>query len=122
VRKESGDVKDRGVFGGLIGLSVVVAPSAWAATALPSLTTPITNFQIIFLAVAFLLGFAGFTTVVYGVARNRYGISWDEGVSLVAAGALAGGASTILGWVGLTAAAELPAVAPVVVDLVEMWL
>jgi hypothetical protein len=119
-------VKDRRVWARLIGVglgvsvgwNMVVAQSAWAATALPQLAQPITNFQVIFLAIAFLLGYAGFGTIVYGVARNRYGISWDEGISVTAAGAFAGGATVILGWIGLTAAAELPAV----VEVLEMWL
>ncbi len=59
----------------------------------------------------FLLGFAGLGTVAYTIARNRYGMIWDEAISIVVAVAVGASALTILGLVGSTAAATPPAVA-----------
>ena len=83
------------------------APQVWAASSLPGLGTAITNFESIILAGAYILGFAALGTIIYSVARNRYGMPWDEGISTIAACVLAASAITILGWTGLGAASPV---------------
>ena len=107
----AGRGEDKSMYARLFGITATVlgsAQSAWAATALPGLNSAVDNFTDIFLLMAFGLAIAAVTTIVYSVARNRYGMPWDEALSSISAAALAGGAFVIIGWVGLAAAAPLP--------------
>lgn len=91
----------------VIGCLVVGAQSALASTGLSGLDNAGRMFQNVFLLGVFLLGFAGFATVAYTVARNRYGIIWDEALGIMKAVAVGAGAVTILGWAGSSAAAPM---------------
>ena len=87
----------------LLGL----AQTSWATTG-TTLDGATENAQNLFLLGVFLLGFAGLATVAYTIARNRYGMIWDEAISILAAVAVGASALTILGWVGSSAAATMP--------------
>jgi hypothetical protein len=91
-----------------VGLTMLaMAAPAWAATS-TTLAQAVPEFDGLFRVGLYILGLAGLMTIAYVVARNRYGMTWDEAISIVAACALGASAITILGWVGVTAAATLP--------------
>lgn len=94
--------------GGGVGACLLWHTQAAVAGTGTTLDGATTNFQNLFYLGVFLLGFAGLATIVYTVARNRYGIIWDEALSVVKAVAVGASAVTILGWVGSTAAAPRP--------------
>lgn len=90
-----------------MALVLITAASGWASSG-TTFDGAVTPFTALFTAAAYVLGFAGLATVVYSVAMNRHGMHWDQGVSIVAASALAFSAPTILGWVGGAQGATLP--------------
>ena len=90
----------------LLGL----AHTGWASTG-TTLDGATDTMQALVLLGVFLLGFAGLGTVAYTIARNRYGMIWDEAISILAGVAVGASALTILGWVGSSAAATPPPVA-----------
>ena len=85
----------------LLGL----AHTGWASTG-TTLDGATDTMQALVLLGVFLLGFAGLGTVAYTIARNRYGMIWDEAISILGAVAVGASAITILGWVGSSAASR----------------
>jgi hypothetical protein len=106
----------------MVGSGLLATAQHGLASTGTTLDGATSTFQNLFLLGVFLLGFAGLATIVYTVARNRYGIIWDEALSVVKAVAVGASAVTILGWVGSTAAAPIvPQMAQEVVDVFAMW-
>ena len=95
----------------VIGWGVAAAMVALAGPALATTSTTLANataeFDGLFRTGLYILGLAGLMTIAYVVARNRYGIVWDEGISVIAAVAIGASAVTMLGWVGATEGSEL---------------
>ena len=91
----------------IVGLVLGLAHTGWTSTGttLDGATAP---FQSLFLLGVFLLGGAGLATIVYTVAMNRYGVIWDQALSVIFAVAIGSSFLVVLGWVGSTAASPLP--------------
>jgi hypothetical protein len=93
---------------GVVALVMMaLATPALAATS-TTLAGATAEFDGLFRLGLYILGLAGLMTIAYVVARNRYGIVWDEGIAVIAACAIGASAITMLGWVGVTEGATLP--------------
>ena len=97
----------RMICGWVVALLLGLGQAGWASTGttLDGATAP---FQNLFLLGVFLLGGAGLATIVYTVAMNRYGVIWDQALSVIFAVAIGSSFLVVLGWVGSTAASPLP--------------
>jgi hypothetical protein len=91
----------------VISLGILAGARVVHATTNTTLDGAVTTFSSLFLLGVFLLGAAGLTTIVYTVARSRYGVIWDEALSVIKAVAVGASFVTILGWVGSSAAAPM---------------
>jgi hypothetical protein len=95
-------------IGACVGLTMLaMAMPAMAATS-TTLAGATLEFDGLFRLGLYILGLAGLMTIAYVVARNRYGIVWDEGIAVIAACAIGASAITMLGWVGVVEGATLP--------------